>query len=72
MHADHEMPGSGRRSPLEKAGIDAAAQTGFPEDMETDPRLVRTTGHINNNWGIAGFYQLATYRFLEFVPELVG
>ncbi|MEI6491484.1 MAG: hypothetical protein WCO94_02965 [Verrucomicrobiota bacterium] len=40
--------------------------------METDPRLVRTTGHINNNWGIAGFYQLATYRFLEFVPELVG
>jgi hypothetical protein len=46
----------------------SAAQTGFPENMETDPRLARTTGHTDYNWGIAGFYMLATRRFLEFVP----
>ena len=46
----------------------SAAQAGFPENMETDPRLSRVTGHTDYNWGIAGFYMLATRRFLEFVP----
>ncbi len=46
----------------------SASQTGFPENMETDPRISRVTGHTDYNWGIAGFYMTATRRFLEFIP----
>jgi len=45
-----------------------AAQTGFPENMETDPQLTQTTGHGDYNWGIAGFYLMATRRFRTFLP----
>lgn len=45
-----------------------ARQTGFPENMETDPRVPTCTGHTDYNWGIAAFHLLATKRFLKFIP----
>jgi putative isomerase len=45
-----------------------SARDGFPENMETDPCLIESTGHLDYNWGSAAFLLIASERFLDFTP----
>lgn len=62
----------GRPDQAEEAGQRLIAwmtsKNGFLENMESDPRLIESTGHIDYNWGIASFLLIASKRYLEFVP----